>query len=63
MKLDQAVSLCREDGGHHAVGVELFARVADVLANGVNAQEQLIGNILWAESLRQETQHLKLPSR
>ena len=46
---------------HHAVGVELSAGVANVLADGVNADEEPVCNLLWTKSLRQQPEHLELP--
>ena len=60
-KLEQMLTLGGKDRGHHSMGVELFAGVADVLPDGVDAYAELPGNFNGAKSRRQLAEHLQLP--
>ena len=60
-KLEQMLTLDGKDRGHHSMGVELFAGVADVLPDCVDAYAELPGNINGAKSRRQQAEHLQLP--
>ena len=42
--------------------MELFAGVADVLPDGVNADEQSAGNVAGAVALREQAEYLNLPT-
>ena len=59
-KLDQVLALGGKDRGHRAVGVELFAGVADVLPDGVDTYMQIYGNFNGTKSRRQQAKHFQL---
>ena len=50
--LEQVLALGGHDCGHHAVGMQLLAGVADVLADSVNTYVQLVGNLRRAKPQR-----------
>ena len=59
--LEQVLALSRHNRGHHTVGVELFTCVSYVLANGVDADEQLACNLHGAKSRRKQPEDLQFP--